>query len=98
MWHKLAKQINVECEQLRRLIEIHSSLLANCASEAPKARNAKAWANGPGARLNEMVSAEGAEWISVVGDIVSTRLCRPYRAEVLMIDLIQATCPRCRVT
>jgi hypothetical protein len=35
VWHKLAKQINVEREQLRRLIEIHSRLLANCASETP---------------------------------------------------------------
>jgi hypothetical protein len=33
--HKLAKQINVEREQLRRLIEIHRRLLANCASQAP---------------------------------------------------------------
>jgi len=35
VWHKLAKQINVEREQLRRLIEIHSRLLANCASQPP---------------------------------------------------------------
>lgn len=35
MWHKLAKQINVEREQLRRLIEIHSRLLANCSSQPP---------------------------------------------------------------
>lgn len=35
MWPRLAKQINVEREQLRRLIEIHSRLLANCASQAP---------------------------------------------------------------
>ncbi len=35
MWHKLAKQINVEREQLRRLIQIHSRLLANCASQPP---------------------------------------------------------------
>jgi len=35
VWPKLAKQINVEREQLRRLIAIHSQLLAHCASEAP---------------------------------------------------------------
>ena len=35
MWHKLAKQINVEREQLRRLIEIHSRLLAICAHQPP---------------------------------------------------------------
>lgn len=32
---KLAKQINVEREQLRRLIQIHSRLLANCSSQPP---------------------------------------------------------------
>lgn len=32
---KLAKQINVEREQLRRLIAIHSKLLVNCASHIP---------------------------------------------------------------
>jgi hypothetical protein len=35
VWPKLAKQINVEGEQLRRLIEIHSRLLAKCASQPP---------------------------------------------------------------
>lgn len=35
MWHKLAKQISVEREQLNRLIEIHSRLIARCASKAP---------------------------------------------------------------
>lgn len=35
MWAKLARQINVEREQLRRLIEIHSRLIANCASQPP---------------------------------------------------------------
>lgn len=35
MWPKLAKQINVEREQLRRLIAIHSKLLVNCASQIP---------------------------------------------------------------
>jgi hypothetical protein len=35
VWPKLAKQINVEREQLRRLIEIHRSLLASCASRTP---------------------------------------------------------------
>jgi len=35
VWHKLAKQISVEREQLNRLIEIHSRLIARCASKAP---------------------------------------------------------------
>lgn len=35
MWHKLAKQINVEREQLRRLFQIHSHLIANCDSQPP---------------------------------------------------------------
>lgn len=35
VWYKLAKQINVEREQLRRLIQIHSRLLANCTSQSP---------------------------------------------------------------
>ena len=35
MWHKLAKQINVEREQLNHLVEIHSRLIAKCGSEAP---------------------------------------------------------------
>ena len=35
MWHKLAKQISVEREQLNRLIEIHSRLITKCASDSP---------------------------------------------------------------
>jgi hypothetical protein len=35
VWHKLVKQIDVERQQMRRLIEIHGRLLANCASRIP---------------------------------------------------------------